>query len=183
MNIKNHFELMASYNIRMNVQVYQAASKLSNEDLTKNAGAFFGSVIGTLNHMVVCDLIWLARFKPHKDTYHSLDGLSKFPTPESLDQVLYLNFSDLEGVRVKLDAIIQRWIVDETKEDDFVEELLYKNMKGITSKRDFGELVSHLFNHQTHHRGQASTLLNQFGEDIGVTDFLIDIPDSHIVSD
>ena len=60
---------------------------------------------------------------------------------------------------------------------DFSRNLDYSNTKGVKSTRNFGELVSHLFNHQTHHRGQVSTLLNQMGHDIGTTDYLFDIPE------
>ena len=52
------------------------------------------------------------------------------------------------------------------------EDLSYKNMSGVDSSRNFGELILHFFNHQTHHRGQVSTLLSQHGIDIGVTDLL-----------
>ncbi|MAC46924.1 MAG: hypothetical protein CMI12_08730 [Oceanospirillum sp.] len=55
----------------------------------------------------------------------------------------------------------------------------YSNTQGIVSQRNFAELVSHLFNHQTHHRGQVSTLLSQNGIDIGITDFLMEIPDKN----
>ena len=65
-----------------------------------------------------------------------------------------------------------------TFESDFEEDFLYGNTKGLEFNKNFGEVVAHLFNHQTHHRGQVSTLLNQLGKDIGVTDFFVDIPGS-----
>ena len=73
--------------------------------------------------------------------------------------------------------MIQEWLSIEVVEDDFDRDLTYTNSKGVVSSRNFSELVSHLFNHQTHHRGQVSALLYQKGADIGVTDFLMDIPD------
>ncbi|WP_296062630.1 DinB family protein [uncultured Amphritea sp.] len=66
---------------------------------------------------------------------------------------------------------------EEVTADDFNRTLVYANSKGVVSKRDFGELVCHFFNHQTHHRGQASALLSQHGIDVGIRDLLIDIPD------
>ncbi|CAM3083108.1 DinB family protein [Moritella viscosa] len=54
---------------------------------------------------------------------------------------------------------------------------MYSNTAGAVSERNFGALVSHLFNHQTHHRGQLSTILNQLDIDVGVTDLLIEIED------
>jgi len=65
-----------------------------------------------------------------------------------------------------------------TFESDFEEDFLYRNTQGLEFQNNFGEVVAHLFNHQTHHRGQVSTLLNQLGKDIGITGFLVDIPDS-----
>ena len=65
-----------------------------------------------------------------------------------------------------------------TFESDFEEDFLYRNTQGLEFQNNFGEVVEHLFNHQTHHRGQVSTLLNQLGKDIGITDFIVDIPDS-----
>ncbi len=170
---------MSAYNRRMNHQVYNASLHLKKDELEKNSGAFFGSVIGTLNHILVGDLLWLSRFKNHSDKYLSLNVIDKYPKPKGLDEKLYSDFAELYRVRKEMDEVICKW-VEETEESDFENSLLYRNSKNITSSRNFGELVFHLFNHQTHHRGQVSTLLNQYGYDIGVTDFLIDIPEKNM---
>ncbi|MCV6609435.1 MAG: hypothetical protein OIF55_01560 [Amphritea sp.] len=91
--------------------------------------------------------------------------------------MIYPDLASLQIARNTTDQAIERWLTSEVEEPDFARSLKYANTKGIISERNFGELVAHLFNHQTHHRGQASTLLSQAGTDIGVTDFLIDIPD------
>lgn len=179
MSFKEHFKLMADYNYRMNRQVYQTSGKLKEEELTKNVGAFFCSVLGSLNHILVGDLIWLTRFSNLSNDFKSLNKLNKYPKPSELSDVLYLEFSELCRVREEVDLIIQSWVRGEIKEEHLELDLTYSNTKGITSSRCFSELVSHLFNHQTHHRGQISTLLYQFGHDVGTTDFLIDIPDKH----
>lgn len=72
MDFKGHFQLMAQYNQRMNHQVYQAATQLSAEQLNQDQGAFFGSISGVLNHILVGDLIWLSRFAQHQVSYQSL---------------------------------------------------------------------------------------------------------------
>lgn len=177
---KQHFQLMADYNCRMNRQVYQASSQLGKGDLQKDVGAFFGSVLGSLNHILVGDLVWLARFSNHSNDYESLKQLDKYRKPMQLNSLLYPEFSELYNVRQEVDLMIQTWVRNETKEEHFELDLTYSNTKDETSSRCFGELVSHLFNHQTHHRGQITTLLYQFGYDVGVTDFLIDIPDNQI---
>jgi uncharacterized damage-inducible protein DinB len=171
---------MADYNYRMNQQVYQTSAKLNKEELQKDMGAFFSSIIGSLNHILVGDLIWLTRFSDLSNDFNSLKKISEYPKPKKLDTILYAEFSELYNVRKEIDLIIQSWIKDDVHEKHFEIDLTYSNSKSVVSSRCFGELVSHFFNHQTHHRGQISTLLYQLGYDVGVTDFLIDIPDKHI---
>jgi len=105
-SFKLHFRLMAGYNSRMNEQVYQAASNLSHSDLNKDVGAFFGSTLGTLNHILVGDLLWLSRFCEHTDHYKSLGKIKGYPSPRSLEEQLYSNLVDLSRTRKEIDDII-----------------------------------------------------------------------------
>ena len=177
MTFRDHFLLMADYNQRMNNQLFEAADKLTTEELCADRGAFFTSILGTLNHILVGDLIWLSRFSSHSNSYRSLADLSELPKPAGLSDVIYPELSSLRDARSRVDSSIKRWLAEEVKEADFSKSLAYANTKGVVSERNFGELLFHLFNHQTHHRGQVTTLLNQQGIDVGTTDFLIDIPD------
>ncbi|MFA0115644.1 DinB family protein [Vibrio sp. 10N.261.46.E11] len=177
MNLQSHFTLMSDYNQRMNNQFYRIVEELNDFDRTENRGAFFKSIIGTLNHILVGDLIWLTRFSKHSDRYVSLATLSDLPKPNGLDDVIIPDFTLLFETRKKVDFLICKWLKSEVEENDFKMLFEYSNSKGVVSKRDFGELVSHLFNHQTHHRGQLSTLFTQMKLDIGGTDFLSEIPD------
>jgi len=97
------------------------------------------------------------------------------PTPASLRATLRSDLTSLRALRVELDEIIGRW-VRELSADDLAQTLEYRNTKGIVFNRRFGLLLQHLFNHQTHHRGQTTTLLFQAGVDVGVTDLLTLIP-------
>lgn len=172
-----HVRLMIGYNRRMNGQIYDIAAALPTQQLREDRGAFFGSVLGTLNHLLVADLIWLNRFRaafPHFTTLAALDG---FPRPQRLEQILHEEFSELRAAREAVDALLAEWVERDLRAEDLAAELDYVNMKGVRSTRNFGEVLMHLFNHQTHHRGQLSTLLFQLGRDVGVTDFLLDIPD------
>lgn len=177
MNLQSHFILMADYNQRMNRQFYKVVKELNDSDINEDRGAFFKSIIGTLNHILVGDLIWLTRFSKHSERYISLATIADFPKPKGLDDIIFSNFTLLYEAREKVDMLLCTWLQNETLEIDFDKLLAYSNTKGVVSKRDFGELVSHLFNHQTHHRGQLSTLLNQLKLDIGVTDYLFEIPE------
>lgn len=176
MSLKHHFELLATYNQWMNSKVYEAASRLSEQELARDRGAFFGSILGTLNHLVVADTIWLKRFATHPSCLASLREVADLPSPTGLDQILFKDFASLAEHRGWLDQKIINWIAELSDGDlDFV--LSYSNTKGVPANKRYSSLVLHFFNHQTHHRGQISTLLSQAGEDVGVTDLLALIPE------
>lgn len=170
-----NLRLLAEYNRWMNDKVYEAADRLDTTSLTADRGAFFGSILGTLNHLVAADLIWLGRFREHPALPALLDALDTWPTPASLDHLLYADFAELREQRRRLDALIADWAAA-LREPDLDIPLEYRNTKGVLARRDLGSLAVHLFNHQTHHRGQTTTLLTQAGEDVGVTDLLMLIP-------
>ncbi|AOY88357.1 damage-inducible protein DinB [Marinobacter salinus] len=176
MSLKNHFELLANYNQWMNSKVYEAVGELSATDLTKDRGAFFGSILGTLNHILVGDIIWLKRFAAHPSCLNSLREVAGLQSPTRLDQIVFEDLDSLSRRRIWLDRKIINWIAELSESDlDFV--LSYHNTKGIPANKRYSSLVLHFFNHQTHHRGQVSTLLSQAGLDIGVTDLLAQIPE------
>jgi len=169
--------LMAHYNRWMNERMYEAAASLDAAALTAERGAFFGSILGTLNHIAVADTLWLHRFARHEAGFTTLGALSNFPQPSSLTQPLAPDLAGLRAYRQPLDALIERWVAELTPEH-LAGSIRYSNMAGVPSSRSFGALLQHFFNHQTHHRGQASTLLFQAGVDVGVTDLLALIPRS-----
>ena len=175
--MKANFMLMASYNQWMNKQMFAAMSQLSDEQQNQQCGAFFGTLIGTMNHIVVADIIWLNRFSAHPRTFSALENIRDFPSPQALSEVLYSQQDTLWHAREKLDDIICAF-TDEVEEGDYEQPLGYTNTRGLRFSKKFGFVVQHFFNHQTHHRGQATTLLSQFGVDVGVTDLLNVIPDS-----
>jgi uncharacterized damage-inducible protein DinB len=176
MSLKHHFELLAAYNQLMNSKVYETASHLAATELAKDRGAFFGSILGTLNHLIVGDTIWLKRFATHPSSFASLRDVADLPSPASLDQIVFDDFSSLSEHRAWLDRQIINWI-GELSDSDLDSVLSYHNTKGVPANKRYSILVLHFFNHQTHHRGQVSALLSQAGEDIGVTDLLALIPE------
>jgi len=167
--------LLASYNASMNEKLYLAAGTLPQEVLIADRGAFFGSILGTLNHIVAGDTIWLRRFLAHPSSLSSLKAMTEIPVPTSLAARYSNDLQALLEHRRRLDAILVA-LATEVSDSDLDAPLLYKNSRGEFQK-SFGSLLLHLFNHQTHHRGQASTLLSQSGVDIGVTDLVAWIPD------
>ena len=172
----SHIALMADYNEWMNNKVYGAARTLPAEALAADRQAFFGSIIGTLNHLVVADTIWLQRFATHPAGYSALEPMLGLPAPAALNTLLFADIETLSSQREMLDQTIKQWAAQLT-EIDLLETLHYRNMKGTAMAKRFSSVVMHFFNHQTHHRGQVSTLLFQAGVDVGVTDLLALIAD------
>lgn len=171
---KKIFETYAMYNSRMNSQFYELARELSDKDFNADLGAFFGSVNGTLNHIAVADIIWLKRFAEHPRKYQSLEWIRTMNHPEGLNTILHDSIDRLCVLREKLDlAIID--FTHELNEGDLDISLSYRNTKGLPFVKNMGLLVLHFFNHQTHHRGQVSTLFCQLGKNIGTTDLLMEI--------
>jgi len=181
---KPYVERMAEYNRWMNVRVYAAAGRLSSEALARDRQAFFGSILGTLNHLVVADTIWLQRFAGLPGPHAALNPVRAMPrqVPMALDAIPFTDFDALSTHRAMLDAMIEGWVASLT-EDDLQYVLHYTNTRGESFDREVFGLLMHVFNHQTHHRGQVTTLLTQAGVDVGVTDLLVLIPDVHAATD
>lgn len=168
--------LLGEYNEWMNAKLVAAAAGLTPDALNADRGAFFGSIMGTLNHIVAGDTIWLRRFAMHPARHAALQPVLDLPAPDGLAAIYSTDLAELAAHRKMLDALIRQWVAA-LVDADLEHVLAYKNTKGVPSQKRFGSLVLHFFNHQTHHRGQASTLLSQAGVDIGVTDLLVLVPD------
>ena len=167
--------LLADYNAWMNAKLYAAAASLPAHELTLDHKAFFGSIIGTLNHLVVADTIWLKRFTTHPAQFVSLAPIAGLPAPTALDDILFGDIAALEMRRKLLDDVITQWAAELTAEH-LQCVFHYRSMKGGPGQKRFSSVLMHFFNHQTHHRGQATTLLFQAGVDVGITDLLARIP-------
>ncbi len=154
----DYASLMAQYNAWMNGKLYHAATRLTDVQRKEDRGAFFKSIHGTLNHLIFADLAWLYRF-----TGRPLDGLN--PGAD-----LYADFAQLHARRVSLDAELLAWAETLTPAWLAADFSYYSMAYKASYTRPAWTLVVHLFNHQTHHRGQATTLLTQAGIDIGATD-------------
>lgn len=176
MSLKNSFTLMAQYNQWMNESVYSAASQLSPAALSEDVGAFFGSILGTLNHILVADIIWLQRFAQHPDKFNGLDCVVAMPLPKTLDEMLFEDLTALRTVRAKVDESIVAF-ANALSSEVLTTDLSFRDTTGSPYTKNFGQLIQHLFNHQTHHRGQITTLLSQRGLDVGATDLLELIPE------
>jgi uncharacterized damage-inducible protein DinB len=159
----------------MNQKLYNAASALSDEQLTQDSGAFFGSILGTLNHIAVGDILWLKRIANHFPYLASLKPLQELRAPTALDQQLCTDFASLTNLRKSLDEVIIN-LSKELSQLELNAPFEYTSIKGLKGKKLLGEVLLHFFNHQTHHRGQATTLFSQLGINVGDTDLILLIP-------
>ena len=149
--MKDHFAMFASYNRWANRRLYAAAGALPDSEYRTPRGAFFGSLHGTLNHLVVADRIWLRRFT------------GEGPLQTKLDEVLFEDFDALDAAREVEDARIVAYIGG-LSEADLTTTFTYRTIvqpKDVT--QPLAPALAHFFNHQTHHRGQAHGLLSAIG--------------------
>jgi uncharacterized damage-inducible protein DinB len=154
----SHSLLMAQYNEWMNSRMYALCASLPEAELHKDRGAFFKSIYATLNHIAYGDLAFLSRFTGNPVVV---------PDP-GVD--LFGSFALLRTERAALDQRILAW--SEALSPAWLAEPLTYTSKIDGKARTVQRwvLVTHMFNHQTHHRGQVTTLLSQMGLDIGSTD-------------
>jgi len=148
--VKQHFLMMASYNRWANARLYGEVAGLSDELYRRDVGVFFKSLHGTLSHLLVTDRIWMGRF----------DGTGGHP--DNPNAILIDDLASLHEARKAEDERIVRY-VDALSENDFDRVLAYKKRDGTPQRGMIGELLAHLFNHQTHHRGQAHAALTVLG--------------------
>jgi uncharacterized damage-inducible protein DinB len=151
-------QMMAHYNQWMNSRLYALCATLPEAELHQDRGAFFKSIYLSLNHIAYGDLAFLSRFTGNPAA-----------VPE-LGAALFGSFCDLRTARETLDARILAWAA--SLEPNWLAESLTYTSKIDAKTRTVPRwaLVSHMFNHQTHHRGQITTLLSQMGLEIGSTD-------------
>lgn len=155
-----HFKMLADYNRWANVQVYDAAARLSDAEFHEDRGAFFGSLHGTLNHLLVTDRLWMHRFNG--------TGVA----PAALGVILHDDLAGLRATRVAEDRRIIAWI-ETLDAAALAADVTYTSVLrpgAITHPLHLA--IAHMFNHQTHHRGQCHTILTALGKPSLVLDLL-----------
>jgi uncharacterized damage-inducible protein DinB len=158
--MQRHFQMLADYNSWANLRVYDACTALSDEEYRADRGAFFGSAHRTLNHLLVADRIWLRR----------ITGTGT--APMELNVVLYEELADLGKARVAED---QRFIdlTASLTPEAFAKTVSYTPVTVPTPVTEpLGVMLAHVFNHQTHHRGQVHAILTSLGKPSVVLDMI-----------
>lgn len=146
----DHFTTMAAYNRWANSRLYDSCASLREANRKKDRHAFFGSIHNTLNHILVGDRAWLGR----------IEGIDAEALP--LDTVLFDDFDELCSARADEDERIER-VLAEMDTEWMAGNLVYRNLAGTAFRTPMRLVFTHLFNHQTHHRGQVHDMLSQTG--------------------
>jgi len=161
---------MAAYNAEMNRRLYAAAARIPDAERRRDRGAFWGSLHGTLCHLLWGDQMWMSRF----------DDWPKPAVPQKESAALVADFDELARQRIDADAAISEW-AGRVTDAWLAEELAWFS---VSVQKEFRQprslLVTHLFNHQTHHRGQAHALITACGEKTGDTDLFVVVPEPPI---
>jgi len=166
-----YLQRMARYNQWANRRLFAKVAELPAAAIAEDRGAFFGSILGTLNHIYVADVLWLVRFGSSDVCQPMLQPIGDIPAPTALDDIYFDSIDDFVGDRDRLDTLIMDF--SRTWNDEMLgASIEYRSMAGEAMSRPLGELLQHFFNHQTHHRGQATTLLFQAGIDPGSLDLI-----------
>ena len=155
------FRMFAGYNAWANERLYSAAAMLSDSEYRADHGAFFGSVHGTLNHLLVGDRIWMQRLTGEGEA------------PARLDAILHEDFGALRAARKTEDARIVAF-VNGLSEHDLGLRVCYRTIsRPADIEQELGYALPHVFNHQPHHRGQVHCLLTQIVEEAPSLDLIL----------
>ena len=143
----DQFKQFAAYNKWANARLYAAALDLPETSYRLHIGVFFGGLHGTLNHLLLTDRIWLRRLTGEGDY------------PNRLDAILYEDRKELSRARIAEDERLIK-VIGSYDEATLKGLHGYKTTSGMPQSQILGEILMHLFNHQTHHRGQAHACLS-----------------------
>jgi uncharacterized damage-inducible protein DinB len=152
------YQAFAQYNQKMNRRIYEICSTLPDSERKQDRGAFFKSIHRTLDHLILGDRAWMSRLSE-----------KNYPLVKIGDD-LFDDFDEMAKARIDLDTDICQWTTEMTDQWLMTELTWTTTIDGSVRTQPHWLLVSQIFNHQTHHRGQLSTLLSQVGHDLGVTD-------------
>jgi uncharacterized damage-inducible protein DinB len=159
---RRHFSYLARYNRTANESLVAHLASLEPGEIAKPRGSHFGSIQGLLDHIITCDINWLRRFRELFPNDESLNRPRLSPPGHVWTDYGFPAFDDYRRERGAVDAIFEDWI-GSADTSRFGEVLAYSDSHGIPKRYYLRDAVDHVFNHQTHHRGQVSQILDELG--------------------
>jgi uncharacterized damage-inducible protein DinB len=159
---RRHFSLLARYNREANEAMIAHLSSLGAEELAAPRGSHFGSIQGILDHVIMCDINWLRRFRELFSRDEPLNRPRLSPPGHAWTKFEFPDFGEYRRERAVVDAVFEDWVAA-ADTSRFGEVLAYRDSHDLPRRYYFRDALDHVFNHQTHHRGQVSQLLDQLG--------------------
>lgn len=159
---KHTFQNLARHNERVNREMYDVLSQLTGRARRREVGSWFGSMHSLLNHIIICDINWLKRYRPLSPESTVLTDPGLDPPNLAWDRDLHDGFTSLRDNRAYVDERIRAWFA-EFPVSRYSEIFQYHDSAGNPRKAMAGEAFEFLFLHQTHHRGQISQILDNCG--------------------
>lgn len=158
--MEQHFQMLAAYNAWANGQIFNSVAQLSESEYRQDAGLYFKSIHATLNHVLGIDRLWMKRFTGEGDH------------PKTVDAILYLAQDDLRHAREQEDLRICNWLSGMVS-SQLAGRFVYLNMTDMrTISQRLSPALTHMFNHQTHHRGQVHAALTMLKHPAPVLDLI-----------
>jgi uncharacterized damage-inducible protein DinB len=159
---KNTFELLVKYNRGVNQQMNSIIKTLSGDEWNRQFPGYFKSIHELCSHIFIWDYTWLCRFRT-VNNFESLDE-GYFSKEYDFSETLFKDIDEYLIKRQELDNIFVNFI-NEIRADDLDRELKWKNADGAEFREKLPIMLTHLFNHETHHRGMISLYLEFVGKE------------------
>lgn len=168
---RHHFSILARYNAAANRALFGHVAALGEEAYSAPRGSFFGSIGGILTHLISADINWLRRFRELFPAEPSLGHSRLEPAGHVWTKYAFDGFDGLASQRSVVDGIFESFVAG-ADTARFGEILAYSDSGGNPRRYVFREALDHVFNHQTHHRGQVSQILDELGVEHDFSDIL-----------
>jgi len=179
LSLVNNFQMLATYNQRINQQLLMCCQGLSEEELTQETHSFFPNIISYFNHILFGDLLMLRRLAANNIALLSLTNFDHIPEPKSPTDIYHQNIADITKLRVQVDAIITEFCCNLT-DAECATFITYQTTEEENINKKVADITQHLFNHQTHHRGQLTCVLSQLGVDYACMDLPVIVPEGSL---
>ena len=162
--MKELFQLLSKYNAQTNAEMMGILEKLPADQLTKDVGSFYGSILGLLNHILVSDVFGIKRFRKQFPELEPINPKLPAFRMEGWKDIIWPSLAALKPIRTAVDEAIQQ-ACELLTEKQYASVLTYKNWDGKTMQKPSWLVLIHMFNHQTHNRGQIALILDQLSID------------------
>ncbi len=160
--MKEIFQLLADYNIQANQDMINILEKVPAGKIMQDVGAYYKSILGILNHMLLSNIYWIRRLAKYLPELAPVLASTPNVQPKTPTDIVWPGLDALKRAMIDVDNQLKLMvqILPETK---YSEGIKYSSSKGGEKTMILWQVLLHLFNHHTHNRGQVAVLLDQMG--------------------